>query len=43
MYAPSSSGYPLDNGYYGLSRDEAKTLILNFYREVSWLTYVGSK
>lgn len=28
---------------YGLSRAEAKNLITTYWRELSWLTYIGSK
>lgn len=28
---------------YGQSRDEAKSSILNFYRELDWIEYLASK
>lgn len=46
MYAPQSytgPDHPCSQGHYGMSRSEAKEFIWNFYSEVSWLTYLGSK
>ena len=34
---------PAYQGCYGLDRDEAKKRIAEFYDEVSWMSYIGSK
>ena len=34
---------PALQGCYGLERDEAKKRIRDFYGDVSWNTYLGSK
>ena len=46
MYAPQSSPYAANGmcqGWYGKSREEAKRFIYDFYQEVAWLEYLGSK
>lgn len=44
--APGSAmldGYRAEGQSYGMSRDEAKDFIYNFFSEVSWRAYLGSK
>lgn len=46
IYAPQRSIYAHDTMYqgcYGLSREEAKQFIADFYDEVSHRAYLGSK
>lgn len=46
MYAPQSytrPDRPSYQGCYGMDRDEAKKFLSDFYKVVSWKTYMGSK
>lgn len=44
IYAPQSSGYtPMLQGCYGLSREEAKVILREFYTQIDWNLYIGSK
>jgi hypothetical protein len=44
IYAPQSSGRgEMYQGCYGMSREDAKRFLRQFYLQVSWYTYLGSK
>jgi hypothetical protein len=46
LYAPQCSEYSrtgMFQGAYGMTRDDAKKRIMDYYLDVSWYTYLGSK
>lgn len=46
VYAPQSSPHArhgMYQGCYGMDRDEAATFVRDFFAEVAWTTYLGSK
>ncbi len=46
MYAPTTSPHGrlgVYQGSYGMTREEAKNFLMDFYREVSWHQYIGEK
>lgn len=43
IYAPDGAQGDRFHGHYGLSREEAKGRIFDFYVDVAWMTYLGSK
>lgn len=46
VYAPQSytgPDHPSCQGFYGMSRHDARNFIGKFYRELAWLMYLGSK
>ena len=46
MYAPQSSPYAkngMSQGHCGYSRNAAKEVVSQYYRTISWLSYLGTK